>query len=255
MPTKPSTKSLVAVLLTAPCLAAAAESFIVAVASNFVQPAEALAADFEKRSGNTVTVSPGSTGKLYAQIRHGAPYAVLLAADVERPELLEQSGHGIAGTRFTYAIGSLVLWSADPRLAGADCRAQLDDFQARHLAIANPRTAPYGVAAMSFLQASGLHERVKDNLVYGENIAQALHFVVSGNASLGLVAAPQLSDERLPDTACRWPVPGTLHSPIEQQAILLRHGETVGAAREFLAFIRGNDGRAIIRSFGYAAPD
>lgn len=246
---------LTIVLLVIPALATTAESVIVAVASNFIQPAEALAAHFEERSGNAVTLSPGSTGKLYAQIRNGAPYAVLLAADIKRPELLEQSGHGVAGTRFTYATGSLVLWSADPQLAGTDCRAQLEDLRARHLAIANPLTAPYGVAAMSFLEAAGLRDSVTDNLVYGENIAQALHFVVSGNASLGLVAAPQLSDERLPETACRWPVPGTLHAPIEQQALLLTRGAGMDVARDFLAFVQSSDGRAIIRSFGYAVPE
>jgi len=235
--------------------AGASDPFVVAVASNFVRPAEALAARFGERSGQAPRISPGSTGKLYAQITNGAPYAVLLAADVERPELLEQSPFGVAGTRFTYATGGLVLWSADPELAGTDCRAQLDDLDGRHLAIANPLTAPYGAAAMSFLERARLRDKVAANLVYGENVAQVMHFVVSGNASLGLVARAQLSDDRLAETACRWDVPQDAHDPVEQQAILLRAGADLAAAGAFLDFLRSEEGRAIIRSFGYTVPD
>ena len=230
---------------------AGADALLVAVASNFVRPAEALAAKFEQLSGTAVTLSPGSTGKLHAQVVNGAPYDVLLAADRERPELLESSGHGVAGSRFTYATGRLVLWSPDPTFAGADCRAQLDDLGRRRLAVANPLTAPYGAAAKSLLESEGLYDRLEGNLVYGENIAQALHFVVSGNASFGLVAAAQLTDDRLPAAACEWPVPGDRHAPLEQQAILLQHGAGNAAAREFLAFVGSADGKRIIGAFGY----
>ncbi len=230
---------------------ASADALLVAVASNFVRPAEALAAHYEQQSGRAVALSPGSTGKLYAQVVNGAPYDVLLAADARRPEMLEASGHGVAGSRFTYATGRLVLWSPDPALNGADCRAELDRLGRRHLAIANPLTAPYGAAAKSVLVAEGLYERLEANLVYGENIAQALHFVVSGNASLGLVAAAQLADDRLPATACEWPVPEDRHAPIEQQAILLKHGLDNEAARGFLAFLGSADGKRIIGAYGY----
>ena len=232
----------------------AAAQVVVAVASNFVRPAEALAQRFAAESGNEVVISPGSTGKLYAQVVNGAPYAALLAADADRPERLEASGLGVPGTRFTYARGNLVLWSVDPTLAGADCRAALKSVGRHKLAIANPLTAPYGAAAKSFLEAEQLWSSLESNLVYGENISQALHFVATGNARLGLVAAAQLTDTRLPGTACSWTVPNELHEPIEQQAILLQDARD-DVARDFLAFVASVEGREIIRSFGYTVND
>jgi molybdate transport system substrate-binding protein len=232
-----------------------AEPVTIAVASNFIAPMAELVAAFEASTGETVRVSSASTGVLYAAIRNGAGYAAFMSADAERPRLLEADGLGVPDTRFTYAIGTLELWSADPQLAGTGCRAALDDLGSRRLAIANPVTAPYGAAAKAFLQRAGLWEAVEDNLVFGQNIAQTLQFVVTRNASLGLIAAAQAQSGRLPQPACRWPVPTAMHPPIEQQAILLRSAADNDAAIAFLAFVAGPQGRAIIRARGYEVAD
>jgi molybdate transport system substrate-binding protein len=232
-----------------------AEPVTIAVASNFIIPAGELVAAFEQSTGHAVQVSSASTGVLYAAARNGARYAALLAADSERPRRLEEEGIGVAGTRFTYAVGTLVLWSADPELAGSDCRSVLDSLGKRRLAIANPVTAPYGAAAQAFLRQADLWDAVEGNLVFGQNIAQALQFVATRNASIGLVAASQLQSEQLPDATCQWPVPAELHPPIEQQAILLNAGRGHEAATAFLEFTRGPQGRAIIEAQGYGVPD
>ncbi len=232
-----------------------AESITVAVASNFTATLQDLAARFEVESGHSVRVSSASTGKLYAQIINGAPFEILLAADVERPRLLEVSGHGVAGSRFTYAIGHLVLWSWDPKLSAIDCRRGLEDLGRQRLAIANPDTAPYGIAARETLISLGLWERVQPQLVVGENIAQALHFVATGNARLGFIAATQSLDARLPDATCTWSVPPELHRPIEQQAILLKRAADKSTVADFMEFLRGSAGRTIIARHGYTLPD
>ena len=232
-----------------------AEPVTVAVASNFIAPMGELVDAFEQTTGHVIQISPASTGVLYAAARNGARYAALLAADSERPRRLEQEGIGVSGSRFTYAIGTLVLWSADPGLAGSDCRAALDDLGNRRLAIANPVTAPYGAAAKSFLQHAGLWEQVQDNLVFGQNIAQTLQFVATRNASLGLVATSQARSAQLPESTCQWVVPATTHAPIEQQAILLEQGVGTEVAAAFLEFVGGPAGRAIIKAQGYEVPD
>jgi len=192
---------------------------------------------------------------LYASISNGAGYVALLAADAERPERLEQEGLGVAGTRFTYAIGGLELWSFDQRLDAGECREALETLDDEHLAIANPEVAPYGVAAKSFLESSGLWDRVEDNLVFGQNIAQTLQFVVTGNASFGLISAAQASSGDLPEPSCRWPVPDSMHAAIEQQAILLTSGAQNDAAKAYLEFLRSEQGKEIIRAYGYGVPD
>ena len=234
---------------------AGADPITVAVASNFTATMQEISARFEVDSSHTVSISSASTGKLYAQITNGAPFDVLLAADVDRPRLLEASGHGVAGSRFTYAVGRLVLWSRDPALSGADCRGQLENLGKKRVAIANSDTAPYGTAAKETLISLDLWERVQPQLVTGENIAQTLHFVSSGNASLGFIAATQSLDARLPEATCTWPVPPELHRPIEQQAIVLKRAAGNAVASEFIAFLGGDAGRAIIERHGYALPD
>ena len=229
--------------------AAYADSLLVAVASNFRLPAEAIAAQFTAQTGHDVTLSSASTGKLYAQIVNGAPFAVLLAADSERPRLLEEAGLGAAGTRRTYAVGHLVLWSRDAAFADTDCRARLDDLGKHRLAIANTVTAPYGLAAKQFLENTGSWERVSGRLVYGESIAQTLHFVASGNASLGLIAASQALDDRLPPATCSWRVPTDLYDPIQQQAIAIASAGDV--ATEFVEFLDSPAAREIVARFGY----
>ena len=228
-----------------------AETVTVAVASNFLRPAEDIVATFEAASGHEVTLTTASTGKLYAQIENGAPYDVLLAADAERPRRLAASGSGIGESRFTYAIGGLTLWSRDKALAGEDCLAQLADLKSKRLAIANPLTAPYGVAAQQFLQGAELWPEVEERLVFGENIAQTLHFVASGNASLGLIARSQAMDARLPPATCSWPVPTNTHEPLEQQAILLQRAANNVAATSFMRFLQGAVAAEIISAHGY----
>ena len=234
---------------------AGAEPITVAVASNFTTTLHNLAARFEADSGQSVRISSASTGVLYAQITNGAPFDVLLAADTERPRLLEASGHGAAGSRFTYAIGSLVLWSRDPAFTGVSCRAQLENLDDRRLAIANPDTAPYGAAARETLMGLHLWDRVQPQLVVGRNIAQSLQFVASGNASLGFIAGNQALDQRLPRATCSWPVPAELHRAIEQQAILLQRAANNSVASDFLKFLRNATGREIIEHNGYSVPD
>lgn len=245
-------RRIVTMLLAALALpAAVAEPLTVAVASNFVHPAHALAARFEAQTGTDLRLVSGSTGKLYAQITNGAPLDVFLAADAERPRRLAEEGFGVEGSRFTFATGALVLWSRDPALAGEGCRRALDDLGDRKLAIANPETAPYGQAARDFLQAAGLWDRVRPQLVFGESIAQTLHFVASGNASVGLIAASQAVDERLPAASCLWPVPPAMHAPLEQQAVLLSRAANNPAAHGFIDFLRGAEAGDIIREHGY----
>ena len=238
---------LLLILIAVPV--AKADSLTLAVASNFREPAEAIASKFTAATGHDVRISSASTGKLYAQIVNGAPFDVLLAADSERPRLLEEAGFAAEGSRITYAIGGLVLWSRDPANAGADCQALLDNLGDNRLSIANPLTAPYGIAAKQFLVNTGRWQRVASQLVYGENIAQALHFVASGNASLGLIAASQAIDERLPEATCRWEVPSTSHEPIEQQAIVVNASNA--AAIAFAEFLVSPAGQAIVIEAGY----
>ena len=235
-------------LLAAPSYA---EVLTVAVASNIARPAHDIAERFQEVSEHTVRVTTASTGKLYAQIVNGAPFDILLAADRERPRLLEESGAAVAETSFTYAIGALTLWSRDEELAGTDCREQLTRLGSKKLAVANPLTAPYGVASRQFLEGEGLWSITQPQLVFGENISQTLHFVVSGNASLGLIARSQALDARLPEPSCQWPVPHAMHEPLEQQAVLLSRAAKNDAATDFIAFLQSPAARKIIVEHGY----
>jgi len=221
----------------------------VAVASNFLNPLKEIAQRFKQDTGNTLILISGSTGKLYAQSRHGAPFDVLLAADAKRPALLEQEGVGVKGTRFTYAVGALVLWSADPeKVKGKESLAQMKKGK---LAIANPKTAPYGRAARQTLERLGLWKKLRPSLVQGENIAQTLQFVATGNAVLGFVAKSQVEDPRFKLTGSRWEVPVDQHEPILQQAILLKPGLANASAKQFLQYLQGSVSKKIIQSYGY----
>ena len=227
------------------------EELAVAVASNFRETLEALVVEFEADSGHWVRVIPGSTGKHFAQIVHGAPYDVFLAADVRRPEELERRGLALPRSRFTYAVGKLVLWSPRPGLVDGEGVA-LQGGNFRFLAIANPQHAPYGRAAREILQAMGLWAGLTDRIVRGENINQAFQFVKSGNADLGFVARSQLRGLDDSSKGFHWEAPEQLYGPILQQAVLLK--EKV-AGREFMSFLRSEAGLKIIRSHGYDAPD
>jgi molybdate transport system substrate-binding protein len=230
-------------IATLHCAAALAEQAQVAVAANFAAPARQIASDFSAASGHKLVLSNGSTGKFYAQIKSGAPFVVLLSADEETPRRLEADKLALPGSRFTYAVGKLVLWG--PNIGTVDeqvLRAQ----KFNRLAIANPRLAPYGMAAKETLEKLGLWRALQPKLVQGENIAQTHHFVASGNAELGFVAASQVREER-----GYWPVPEDLHTPLRQDAVLLSRGTENRAAREFLDYLRTSPARERIRSFGY----
>ena len=233
------------ILLAVPALAD--DVVTVAVASNFSRAAGELSARFAGETGITVRISNGSTGKLYAQIVNGAPFDVFLAADAQRPALLEQAGRTVPGSRFTYATGALVLWSRD----AADCLAALHDEDAGRVAMANPETAPYGQAAAQFLAHEGLWESVSKRAVFGENIGQALQFVATGNARLGLIARSQLSVPQLPDAACTWEVPGDSYSGLEQQAVLLVRAADNESATRFYNWLRSVGAREVIVRHGY----
>lgn len=222
----------------------------IAVASNFAGTLRDLAELFEQQTGYIVQPVSGSTGKHYAQIRNGAPFDIFLAADVRRPELLEQAGIGVPASRFTYALGQLVLWS--PVAGKVDANGNIlrhGDF--RRLAIANPHLAPYGRAAREVLEACGLWDSLQAKIVRGENIAQTFQFVRSKNAELGFIARSQLPGEGKTIRGSWWKVSPALYQPIEQQALLLRD---TPVARAFMKFLRSPKARADIKAHGYGLP-
>ena len=233
-----------------PLQAALADEISVAVASNFRPAMTALAARFEALSQHEVVTIHGSTGKHYAQIVNGAPFDAFFAADATRPQRLEAERRIVPDSRFTYAVGKLVLWSSHKDLVEPGGQVlRTDAFS--HLAVANPELAPYGAAARQVLQALGLWEQLSDRLVRGENIGQTFQFVVTGNAELGFVARAQLAQQ--PGFGgSSWEPPQSLYDPIEQQAVLLRDSP---AGREFMRFAQSEEARALIRACGYDVPD
>jgi molybdate transport system substrate-binding protein len=233
--------------------AAHADVAVVAVATNFRDVAGVLGADFERRSGHSVKFSAGSTGKLYAQIRNGAPFDAFLAADRARPERLERDGDGVPGTRFTYATGVLTLWSADARLLRESTAAALLQSNIRHVAIASPPLAPYGAAAKQALTALDLWDAVNSKLVMGQNVGETFAMVASGNAEAGFVALSGVLSPRNRQGGSRWDVPRELYEPIRQDAILLRHGADNPAASQFLDYLRTPEAGAVMRASGYHA--
>ncbi len=222
----------------------------VAVAANFIGPMDRIAQAFTAATGHTLKISSGSTGKFHSQITNGAPFEVLVSADDETPRKLVASGHAVAGSNFTYAIGKLVLWSAQPGLVD-DQGAVLGSDRIRHVAIANPKTAPYGAAAMEVIAARGLTAALRPRLVTGESIAQTFQFAATGNAELGFVALSQVVMPGKPVQGSLWRIPQTLYGEIRQDAVLLKAGEANPAARALLSFLQGDAARQIIRSYGY----
>jgi molybdate transport system substrate-binding protein len=230
---------------------AQADEALVAVAANFAGAVEAIGAEFSKDTGHTIQVTTGATGKLYAQIGEGAPFAILLSADAKTPAKLEEEGKAVAGTRFTYAVGKLSLWSADPGRVGADPKAALTASDTLHVAIANPDLAPYGVAAREALTALGLWETIQPKIVMGENIGQTFSMVDSGAAQMGFVATSAVEAPVKEPKGSRYDVPQDLFKPIRQDAILLKAGEGNAAAIAFLDYLKGDKAKGIIASFGY----
>lgn len=226
----------------------AADEVRVAVAANFTDVIKKLGEGFAEHSGHKVLVSSGATGKLYAQIKNGAPYDIFLAADEERPALLDEEGVAIAGTRFTYALGTLVLWSPQPQLID-EALTVLKDQQFDHLSIANPNTAPYGRAAQQTLTQLGYWDAVQPKMVRGENIGQAYQYVYSENAQLGFVAKSQVFGDGHFKEGSYWQVPEDMHDPIAQQAVLLKDKP---AARELLDYLKSAQAVSVIESYGYS---
>jgi molybdate transport system substrate-binding protein len=236
--------------LLAAAWAAHAGEVHVAVATNFAVTSEVIGRDFSAASGHRVVISSGSSGKLAAQIESGAPFEVFLSADAARPRHLEERGLAVAGSRFPYALGRLVLWSAKPDFVDPTGDVLAGDAF-RHLAIANPELAPYGAAAREVLLRLGHWQRLEPRLVRGEDIGQTFQFVATGNAELGFVALAQLVGRA---DGSRWLVPEELHAPIEQQAALLVPGARDEAARAFAAYLRSQAARARIERAGYGLP-
>jgi len=226
-----------------------ADEVLVAVAANFTAPMQQIAADFEKATGHKVVASYGSTGKFYAQIKNGAPFEVLLAADDETPAKLVTENAGIAGSQFTYAIGKLVLWSAKPAIVDGKGEV-LKNGGFDYISLANPKLAPYGAAAVQAMKTLGVYDMLQPKVVMAENITQAHQFVSSGNALLGFVALSQvLKDGTIEGSV--WMVPISLYPPIRQDAVILDKGKGKPAAEALVKYLRGDKAKAVIKSFGY----
>lgn len=227
-----------------------ADEVQVAVAANFTAPLQAIAKDFEKDTGHKLVVASGATGQFYAQIKNGAPFDVFLAADDSTPAKLEQEKAIVPGSRFTYAIGTLALWSAKPGYVD-DKGEILKQNTFQHLAIANPKTAPYGLAATQVLDKLNLTETTQAKLVEGQNITQAFQFVSTGNAELGFVALSQIYKHGKLQSGSAWIVPAPLHEPIRQDAVILEKGKDNPAAKALFDYLKGPKAAAVIKSYGY----
>ena len=238
--------TVLSVLLSGSPQVMAAGQVRVAVAANFTQAAKEIGAAFAEKTGYRAILSFGSTGQLFTQIGLDAPFDVFLAADTARPQKAVEDGLALAESRFTYARGRLVLFSADEGFVEGKATLERDGF--RKIAMANPVTAPYGAAALQVLEALGVHDALRGKFVFGSNIAQTFQFVDTGNAELGFVAFSQIRDRA---DGSRWIVPQRYHEPIAQDAVLLRRGADNAAARAYMAFLRGGEARAIRTKYGY----
>lgn len=227
-----------------------ADEVQVAVAANFTAPIQAIAQDFEKDTGHKLIAAYGATGQFYAQIRNGAPFEVFLAADDSTPAKLEQEHAIVPGSRFTYAIGTLALWSAKPGYVD-DHGEVLKRNAYQHLAIANPKTAPYGLAATQVLDKLHLTKATRGKIVEGQNITQAYQFVSTGNAEVGFVALSQIYKDGKVASGSAWIVPSTLHEPIRQDAVILEKGKDNSAAKALVEYLKGPKAAALIKSYGY----
>ena len=232
-------------------VAAQAGEVTVAIAANFTAPMQQIAKTFEQDTGHKAQLAFGATGKFYAQIKNGAPFAVLLAADDETPERLEKEGLAVTGTRFTYATGRLALWSKQPNLVD-DKGEVLRSNRFNKIAIADPKLAPYGMAAMEVIHKLGVQANVVPKLVQGESIGQTYQFVSTENAQLGFVALSQISIDGRITQGSAWVVPQHLHTPLKQDVVLLNAGKDNAAAQALLKYLQGDTAKAIITRYGYA---
>ena len=243
-------RPFIAALLALAASLAHAGEVQVAVAANFAGPLARIGEGFTAATGHVLKISAGATGKFYTQVISGAPFEVLIAADDETPKKLAAEGHAVAGTNFTYAIGKLVLWSAQPGFVD-DQGAVLASDKVKHVAIANPKVAPYGAAAMEVIKARGLSDAVTPKLVTAESIAQAYQFVATGNAEIGFVALSQVAVPGKPVAGSYWTVPSNLYGEIRQDAVLLKAGADNPAAKALLDYLRSTPAKVVISSYGY----
>lgn len=227
-----------------------ADEVQVAVAANFTAPSKAIAESFAKDTGHKAVLVFGATGKFYAQIKNGAPFEVLLAADDTTPAKLVGEGAAVAGSNFTYATGRLVLWSAKPAIVD-DKGEVLKKGGFDHVSIANPKLAPYGAAAVEALTALKLLDAIQPKFVQAENIAQAHQFIATGNALIGFVALSQVMKDGKISEGSAWIVPANLHQPIKQDAVILNNGKGKAAADAWMKYLKGDKARAVIKSYGY----
>jgi molybdate transport system substrate-binding protein len=243
-------KSLTIAVAALSAGSALADEVQVAVAANFTAPIQAIARDFEKDTGHKLVASFGATGQFYTQIKNGAPFEVFLAADDTTPAKLESENETVKGSRFTYAVGTLALWSA--KEGDVDDKGQvLKGNQYQHLSIANPKAAPYGLAATQTLDKLGLTDATKARIVEGQSIAQAYQFVQTGNAELGFVALSQVFKDGKLTSGSAWIVPADLHEPIKQDAVILNKGKDSPAAKALMEYLKGPKAEAVIKSYGY----
>jgi len=247
---RPALFLLAAAVLSSTAIPSFADEVQVAVAANFTAPMKVIAAQFEKDTGHTVLASYGATGKFYSQIQNGAPFDILLAADDETPVKLDKEKATVAGSRFTYAIGKLVLWSAQPGVVDAKGDV-LKTGKFDHIAVANPKLAPYGLAAQETLQKLNLFTTLEPKFVTGENIGQTYQFVASAAAPLGFVAMSQVYEDNKLKSGSAWVVPSNLYSAIRQDAVVLTKGGNKPAVTAFITYLKGEKAKAVIRSYGY----
>ncbi len=239
-----------AVLASTVMCNAMADEVQVAVAANFTAPIQAIAADFEKDTGHKLVAAYGATGQFYTQIKNGAPFEVFLSADDTTPEKLEKEGNTVKGSRFTYAIGTLALWSAQEGYVDSKGEV-LKKNEYQHLSIANPKAAPYGLAATQVLEKLKLTDVTKAKIVEGQNITQAYQFVSTGNAELGFVALSQIFKDGKVTSGSAWIVPASMHDPIKQDAVILNKGKDNAAAEALVEYLKGPKAAAVIKSYGY----
>jgi len=249
-PLRTSLKSLAVAVAVFSVGSAFADEVQVAVAANFTAPIQAIAKDFEADTGHKLVASFGATGQFYTQIKNGAPFEVFLAADDTTPAKLEKENEIVKGSRFTYAVGTLALWSAKEDYVD-DKGEVLKKNAYQHLSIANPKAAPYGLAATQVLAKLGLTDATQPKIVEGQSIAQAYQFVSTGNAELGFVALSQVYKDGKLNSGSAWIVPANLHEPIKQDAVILNKGKDSAAAKALMDYLKGPKAAAVIKSFGY----
>jgi molybdate transport system substrate-binding protein len=226
-----------------------ADEVRIAVAANFIDATRGLVPMFERTTGHTTKISYGSTGKLYSQIEHGAPFELFLAADTQRPIKAEKEGLAVTGSRFIYAKGKLVLWSAQPnRFDSGETYLKTSNF--KHIALANPKTAPYGQAAIQVLEHINQFDLLTPKLVMGDSIAQTFQFAATGNADAGFVALAQIKGWK-GEIGTLWEIPTDYYAPINQAAVLLKKGASNPAARAYLEFLKSDKAREVIKKYGY----